>query len=527
VFVDVQGTSTAVQAPTLDLRWSPAVNTVDATTRAGSLNPDSNYTGLATSTAALNANSGNLENFSSGGPVQLGSTTTCPGGAAGPCTGVAGGGLTSTGGPTWAAADAVQISGAGGFGVACGALTCFNGTSAAAPHAAACDALLRDELNQPGAAPATTNARLAATAVDVDSPGTDNNTGAGRLDCLAAVNDPPVADAGGPYTTDEGTPVVLSATGSSDPDTNDTLTYAWDLDNDGLFDDSTSATPTMTEVGDNGVFTVRVRVTDTAGAQSTDSAAVTVNNVPPTAVIDPTGAVIINGVVTFIGNAGGPFNFAGNSKDPGSDDLVLTWDWGDGPPAPDVSRTSLVNPPLADPFPSPSVQPRDVNDVRSHTFGDACLYQIKFGSADDDGGTGAGTAAVGVAGNATKARSSGNWQHQYRRNGHTDFTDARLLCYLAIVGHVSSVFNETRDASTIAKAHDVLFMTQNGGSRFEKFDRALLTALLNFADGALPYNKVVNGIPFSAALATAEAVRRSAAPTDAQLLQQQKIIERY
>ena len=58
-------------------------------------------------------------------------------------------------------------------------------------------------------------------------------------------NQPPVADAGGPYTTDEGTDVILTAAGSSDPDPGDTLTYEWDLDNDGLFDDSTSQTPTF------------------------------------------------------------------------------------------------------------------------------------------------------------------------------------------------------------------------------------------------------------------------------------------
>ena len=106
----------------------------------------------------------------------------------------------------------------GGFG------SPFTGTSAAAPHAAACDALLRDETNAPNASPATTNARLAATAIDFDSPGADNNTGAGQLDCLLAINDPPVADADGPYSTQEGTDVVVSGAGSTDPDVGDSLT---------------------------------------------------------------------------------------------------------------------------------------------------------------------------------------------------------------------------------------------------------------------------------------------------------------
>ena len=174
--VDVEGTSSAVTAPTIDLRWRGG-SPVDPTTRAGSLNPDSNYTGLATSAAAINAVSGNIEGFSAGGPVQLGSTTTCPGGGAGPCTGVAGGGLTSTQGPTWGAADGVQVTGVGGFG------SPFFGTSAAAPHAAGCEALVRQ--TQPGMTVAQAIARLKAGAIDQPPAGVDNVTGVGKLICVA------------------------------------------------------------------------------------------------------------------------------------------------------------------------------------------------------------------------------------------------------------------------------------------------------------------------------------------------------
>jgi hypothetical protein len=38
---------------------------------------------------------------------------------------------------------------------------------------------------------------------------------------------------------------------------------------------------------------------------------------------------------------------------------------------------------------SPGIQPRDVTNNQMHAFGHACVYTIKFTSADDDGAWGA------------------------------------------------------------------------------------------------------------------------------------------
>jgi PKD domain len=627
--VDVEGTSSAVAAPTVDLRWRGA-GAVDTPVRAGSLNPDSNYTGLATSSAAVDAQNvnsagvGALEGFSSGGPVQLRITTQCPGGAAGPCAGVAGSTQTALA-PTWSAADNVDVSGVGGFG------SPFTGTSAAAPHAAACDALLRDETNAPNANPATTNARLAATAIDFDSPGTDNNTGAGQLDCLLAINDPPVADAGGPYATQEGTNVVVTAAGSTDPDVGDSLTFAWDFDNDGSFDDATGVSPAFDLVGQDGVFTIRVRATDTAGVSDTDTAQVTVTNVAPTvgpittnapqpensgvriqgvisdpgwldpltasidfgtgagpqplagvlenvrpnatltydvthvygdngtftvtvcaadddttgncnqtnvevtnvdptATIDESGTVLVNGVPTFIVEAGSSLAIPGRSTDPGSDDLTLTWLWGDG--SPNTSLTSLVNPPTPDPFPSPSIQPRDVTLSASHSFV-ACLYDVGFRSADDDGGASpTDTVKVLVTGTATERFSGGYWQNVFRDRKSSPFSDAQLLCYLEIAGFVSDVFHELVNVATIELAYDVL-KVGGGTSAREQFDRQLLAALVNFANGDPDFDELIdtdqNGVgdtPFLQVIANVEAVRLNPASTDAQIIAAKNLLER-
>ena len=285
------------------------------------------------------------------------------------------------------------------------------------------------------------------------------------------------------------------------------------------------------QYGDNGSYTITVYVNDKDGGTGSQSFNLTVNNVPPTATIDESGTVLVNGVPTLIVHAGETATFSGRSTDPGSDDLSLAWDWGDGAPAPDVTTLYLVNPPSADPLPSPSVQPRDVTDTQSHAFGDACFYTIGFTATDDDGGTASDAASVIVTGNATDRRSAGYWLNQYRERG--GFTTTQLACYLAIVGHMSQVFDEVTDASTIEKAVGVLFVNQNSGSMEQLFDQQLLAAWLNFADGSVGLDTPVDidrkkgaDTTFGAAISAAEAVRLDPNHTRAELKAQKDILER-
>jgi subtilisin family serine protease len=286
--------------------------------------------------------------------------------------------------------------------------------------------------------------------------------------------------------------------------------------------------------GDNGTFTIRVSVTDKDGGAGSTTFAVTVKNTPPTAAIDKSSSTPINGTPTFIAHAGQPLSFSGRSTDPGSDDLLLTWNWGDGTPS---TPTRYLNDPVGfpggDPLPSPTVNPRDVTDTRSHTFGNACFYTLGFSAVDDDGGASpTDTAAVIVAGNATTPRNSGYWQTQYRPRP-TAFSEAQRQCYLRIAGFMSAVFNEARDASTVAKAFDILFVGTNLGTPSQQLDRQLLAAWLNFANGAFQYGGLVdtNGdgvadTPFSTVMTNAEAVRLNPASTPAQLLAQKDLLER-
>jgi hypothetical protein len=281
--------------------------------------------------------------------------------------------------------------------------------------------------------------------------------------------------------------------------------------------------------GDNGFFPVTVTVTDDDGDSGSDSFDLTANNVDPTAEIDRSDAVLINGVPTFLAHAGESMDFAGRATDPGSDDLFLGWNWGDGSPV--LTIEDLVHPPNPDPFPSPDVAPRDVTDTRTHTFGDACLYEIDFLVDDDDGGHGEDRAMAIISGNADKARSEGYWQHQYSGKGGIDFDQATLECYLSIVSYVSTVFSEDRDASTIEQAHDVLFLKKNHGSEREQFDRELLTVWLNFANGAIEYLELldtdkdgVGDTPLADVVAVAEAVRLDPGATDKEIREQTNIL---
>ena len=103
---------------------------------------------------------------------------------------------------------------------------------------------------------------------------------------ILSLNQPPVANAGGPYSGDEGSPITLDASGSSDPDDNIVL-YEWDLDNDGEYDDAAGVT-TDVVFDDNGTFTVGLRVTDDLGESDTNTAEVTVDNVAPDVSAVPT-----------------------------------------------------------------------------------------------------------------------------------------------------------------------------------------------------------------------------------------------
>jgi glucose/arabinose dehydrogenase len=98
--------------------------------------------------------------------------------------------------------------------------------------------------------------------------------------------------------------VNFDGTTSSDPDFGDTLSFAWDLDADGQFDDSTSATPSRTYTSP-GTVTVGLRVTDRSGLSDTTTVNVTAGTPPTVAITSPAAGTTwkVGDTISFSGTA--------------------------------------------------------------------------------------------------------------------------------------------------------------------------------------------------------------------------------
>ena len=96
--------------------------------------------------------------------------------------------------------------------------------------------------------------------------------------------------------------------------------------------------------GDDGTFTITICAADDDTTNNCNSTNVTITNVNPTATIDETGTINVNGTPVFFSHIGVPVAFKGNATDPGSDDLTLRWNWDDGGSPIDASLFSPNQP---------------------------------------------------------------------------------------------------------------------------------------------------------------------------------------
>jgi len=149
---------------------------------------------------------------------------------------------------------------------------------------------------------------------------------------ISAAAAPPVADAGGPYTINEGSGVTLDGTASA---AGSGATFEWDIDGDGQFDDATGSNPAVSAAtlamlglgdGPTGPVAVSLQVTDD-GLSDVDTTTLAVVNVAPVVSVTsvPSGVVAGNSAPIDLG-----------ASDPSVADMAatFTWriDWGDGSP---------------------------------------------------------------------------------------------------------------------------------------------------------------------------------------------------
>ncbi|MCS7468412.1 DUF4347 domain-containing protein [Stieleria sp. ICT_E10.1] len=180
-----------------------------------------------------------------------------------------------------------------------------------------------------------------------DQPGQVDSAGvfARQYGTAVVANTAPLADlsAGAPYTINEGDSLSLDGSNSSDAN-GDTLTFAWDLDNDGNFgetDEPTTATATVNwatlasfGIDDDGTYTIGLRVDDGNGGVTTQTTTVTVNNSAPSLIVSGNASVAQGATYTL--------NLSAN--DPG-DDTLTGWriDWGDGTITTHAGTATSVN----------------------------------------------------------------------------------------------------------------------------------------------------------------------------------------
>lgn len=164
-----------------------------------------------------------------------------------------------------------------------------------------------------------------ATTAGCDNNGRTPPTSVAVLDPPTASNQPPVANAGGPYSAAVGAPVTLDGSASRDPD-GSIASYAWNFGNG---TSGSGATPSAT-YATAGTFTVTLTVTDNAGATNQASTTVTVtpNAQPPVANAGGPYAGTVNVAISFNGGA---------SRDPDGSVVSYLWNFGDGATASGVT----------------------------------------------------------------------------------------------------------------------------------------------------------------------------------------------
>jgi glucose/arabinose dehydrogenase/PKD repeat protein len=99
--------------------------------------------------------------------------------------------------------------------------------------------------------------------------------------------------------------VQFDGSQSTDPDPSATVSYAWDLNGDGVFNDSTAESPSVTYTAD-GVYSVRLKITDSRGLSNVSNPlTITVGSPPVPSINSPASTLRwqVGDTISFSGSA--------------------------------------------------------------------------------------------------------------------------------------------------------------------------------------------------------------------------------
>ena len=256
-----------------------------------------------------------------------------------------------------------------------------------------------------------------------DAKGLSGTPDATTATIAAGDNQAPIADAGGPYIGSEGEVLGFDGSGSSDPDGDVPLDYAW------TFGDGTSGTGVQPShaYADDGSYTVGLVVTDAAGATSAAATtAATIANLPPT----------VQGGADRTVTAGEAFNLSASVADPGTADAPWTYlvAWGDGSQA------------------SGSINTVGSGIAVSHSYDTAGSYIIQLDVTDKDGAADTDTVLVTVVPRTSAPHVLVGAGDIATCSGHNDEATAALLD--TIPGAVITIGDNAYKSGTTAEFAD-------------------------------------------------------------------------
>lgn len=176
----------------------------------------------------------------------------------------------------------------------------------------------------------TANSISGPTSNDAESENMSISLSDGALDLvvLAAANDPPTSNPGGPYIGTEGSSLSLDGSASTDPQqSSESLVYHWDLNYDGteFTNDVSGRTVDVSLANQQATRTIALRVTDDEGLSAIETTTLRVDNVSPQFIDDGAGSIEL----TL--DSGRLAKITGTFVDPGLEDThSIEILWGDG-----------------------------------------------------------------------------------------------------------------------------------------------------------------------------------------------------